>query len=70
MNSHFSQKVTEILVLSKEEANRLRNTTIGPEHLMLGIIRGNNNRAVSLLSKLNVNLSGLKLLVLQNYQTI
>ena len=61
MNSHFSQKVTEILVLSKEEANRLRNTTIGPEHLMLGIIRGNNNRAVSLLSKLNVNLSGLKL---------
>lgn len=61
MNSHFSQKVTEILVLSKEEASRLSNTTIGPEHLMLGIIRGKDNRAAAILSKLNVNLNGLKL---------
>ena len=39
MNNQFSQKVSEIIIYSKEEANRLRNGYIGPEHLLLGLIR-------------------------------
>ena len=39
MSNEFSQKITEILSLGKEEATRLRSKTINPEHLLLGIIR-------------------------------
>ena len=37
MNNQFSQRVSDIITYSKEEANRLRNRYIGPEHLLLGI---------------------------------
>lgn len=36
MNSQFSQRVSDVLTYSKEEANRLGNSIIGPEHLLLG----------------------------------
>ena len=39
MNNQFSQRVSDIIVYSKEEANRLRSRYIGPEHLLLGILR-------------------------------
>ena len=34
MNNQFSQRVSDIITYSKEEANRLRNRYIGPEHLL------------------------------------
>ena len=37
MNNQFSQKVSDIIVYSKEEANRLKSSYIGPEHLLLGM---------------------------------
>ena len=39
MNNQFSQRVSDIIVYSKEEANRLRSRYIGPEHLLLGMLR-------------------------------
>lgn len=60
MNNKFSQRVSDIIVLSKEEAIRLRNRYIGPEHLLLGILREGNGRAVEVLSALHPDLLSLK----------
>ena len=45
---------------SKEEAIRLGNPNISPEHLFLAILRDGENEAVSVLRSSNVNLSDLK----------
>ncbi|SUV34782.1 ATP-dependent Clp protease ATP-binding subunit [Bacteroides pyogenes] len=60
MNNQFSQRVSDIIVYSKEEANRLRNSYIGPEHLLLGIIREGEGKAIEILSKLNTDLAVIK----------
>ena len=60
MNNQFSQRVSDIIVYSKEEANRLRSRYIGPEHLLLGILRDGEGKAIEILSKLNTNLATIK----------
>ena len=45
MNNQFSQRVSDIIVYSKEEANRLRSRHIGPEHLLLGMLRDGEGKA-------------------------
>ena len=49
MNNNYSQKISQIIQFSKEEAIRLNNDYIGPEHIMLGIIRDGENKAVDVL---------------------
>ena len=39
MTSQFSPKVSQILAFSREEAARLASRSVGPEHLLLGILR-------------------------------
>ena len=51
MNYKYSDRVTRILGYSKEEALRLNNDYIGPEHLMLGLIRDGESRAIDVLRK-------------------
>ena len=51
MNYRYSERITRILGYSKEEALRLNNDYIGPEHLMLGIIRDGESRALEALQK-------------------
>lgn len=60
MNNQFSQRVSDIIVYSKEEANRLRSRYIGPEHLLLGMLRDGEGKAIEILSKLNTNLAIIK----------
>ncbi len=60
MNNQFSQKVSEILAYSKEEANRLSTNYIGPGHLLLGILREGTGKAVEALRKLDANLAQIK----------
>lgn len=60
MNNQFSQKVSDVIVYSKEEANRLRSSYIGPEHLLLGLLRDGEGKAIEILSKLKTNLTGIK----------
>ena len=60
MNNQYSQKLSDILVYSKEEAGRLRCDYIGPEHLLLALLRDSNNMAVDLLNKLHADLRNIK----------
>ena len=60
MNNHFTQRVSDIIMYSKEEANRLRNSYIGPEHLLLGLIREGEGKAIEILFNLQINLQDIK----------
>ena len=60
MNNDFSQKITEILSISKEEAIRLQSGCIKPEHLLLGIIKNGKGCALEILDSLNVNIQDMK----------
>ena len=60
MNSQFSQRVSDVLTYSKEEANRLGNSYICPEHLLLGILRDGGGKAMEVLMKLDADVNRIK----------
>lgn len=60
MNNQFTQRVSDIIMYSKEEANRLRNSYIYPEHLLLGLIREGEGKAIEILFNLQINLQDIK----------
>ena len=60
MDNNFSTQVKEIISYSREEALRLGNDFIGAEHLMLGLIRDQENTAIKVLKQLNVNLAEIR----------
>ena len=60
MNNQFTQRVSDIIMYSKAEANRLRNSYIGPEHLLLGLIREGEGKAIEILFNLQINLQDIK----------
>ncbi len=60
MDSQFSQRVKDILGYSKEEAIRLGNSHISPEHLFLGILRDGEGVAVEILLNQGIDLLVLK----------
>jgi len=55
MDSNFSQRVQEVIRLSREEALRLGHDYIGTEHLLLGIIREGEGVAISIFSNLGID---------------
>ena len=63
MDAKFSQKIKDVLNYSKEEAIRLGNKYIGPEHLFLGIIREGEGLAIDVLVSLGVDLNDLKRMI-------
>jgi ATP-dependent Clp protease ATP-binding subunit ClpC len=60
MTSQFSPKVSEILAFSREEASRLASRSVGPEHLLLGILRENYVPINKLFADMNVNVKSMK----------
>jgi ATP-dependent Clp protease ATP-binding subunit ClpC len=60
MDSNFSQRVQEVIRLSREEAIRLGHDYIGTEHLLLGIIREGEGLAINIFRNLSVEISQLK----------
>ncbi len=60
MEAKFSNRVKEVISLSREEALRLGHDYIGTEHLLLGMIREGEGVAISLLKKLGVSLEELR----------
>jgi len=60
MEGNFSERVQEVIRLSREEALRLGHDYIGTEHLLLGIIRENHGVAVRILLNLGVDQASLK----------
>jgi ATP-dependent Clp protease ATP-binding subunit ClpC len=63
MNANFSQRVKDVLLYSREEAERLGNNYIGPEHLLLGIIRDGAGPAMDALLALNVDIRKIKQII-------
>ena len=53
MDDNFSPRVKDVITYSKEEALRLGHDFIGTEHLMLGILRDGNGKAIAILNNLN-----------------
>jgi ATP-dependent Clp protease ATP-binding subunit ClpC len=60
MDDNFSPRVKDVITYSKEEALRLGHDFIGTEHLMLGILRDGNGKAISILNNLAVDLDHLR----------
>ena len=60
MDDNFSPRVKDVIAYSKEEALRLGHDFIGTEHLMLGLLRDGNGKAVSILSALDIDLNHLR----------
>ena len=60
MEARFSNRVKEVISLSREEALRLGHDYIGSEHLLLGMIREGEGVAIGLLKKLGIALDELK----------
>ena len=60
MEAKFSNRVKEVISLSREEALRLGHDYIGTEHLLLGMIREGEGVAIGLLKKLGVSLDELR----------
>lgn len=57
MTSQFSPKVSEVLAFSREEATRLASQSIGPEHLLLGMLKVKGSTVTDVLKRLNVNIT-------------
>ena len=60
MDDNFSPRVKDVITYSKEEALRLGHDFIGTEHLMLGILRDGNGKAINILNNLGIDLSHLR----------
>ena len=60
MEAKFSNRVKEVIALSREEALRLGHDYIGTEHLLLGMIREGEGVAIGLLKKLGISLDELR----------
>ena len=60
MTNQFSPKVSQVLAFSREEATRLASRSVGPEHLLLGILRERNEAITNIFHRLDVNLQSVK----------
>ena len=60
MANQFSPKVSEILAYSREEAARLASSSVGPEHLLLGLLRTGEGPVIDVFRRLNLNLQSVK----------
>lgn len=61
MFERFTERARRILALAQDEAKRLNHDYLGPEHILLGLIKEGEGVAVEVLSNLNIDLEALKL---------
>ena len=61
MTSQFSSKVSEVLAFSREEATRLSSRSVGPEHLLLGLMRSKDGPVLDVFQRLDVNPQSIKI---------
>ena len=60
MDDNFSQRVKDVITYSKEEALRLGHDFIGTEHLVLGILRNDEGKAIDILNYIGIELNELR----------
>jgi ATP-dependent Clp protease ATP-binding subunit ClpC len=70
MKNNYSKQLMDVVEYSREEAVRLRNSYIGPEHLMLGIIRDGEGNAIIALHKLNIDIYDIKKNIEHNIRNV
>lgn len=60
MKSQFSPRVSEVLAFSREEATRLASNVVGPEHLLLGILRGSGGPVNELFERQDTDIEAMR----------
>jgi len=60
MDDNFSPRVKDVIAFSKEEALRLGHDFIGTEHLMLGLLRDGDGKAINILNAMDIDLGQLR----------
>ena len=60
MDDNFSPRVKDVITYSKEEALRLGHDFIGTEHLVLGLVRNGEGKAIDILNFLGIDLNELR----------
>lgn len=60
MSVKYSEEVNNVFTYSAQEAERLGNAYVGPEHLLLGLIRENRGRAIELMYMMDVDIEKVK----------
>ena len=60
MTSQFSPRVSEVLAFSREEATRLASNVVGPEQLLLGILRGSGGPVNELFERQNTDIAAMR----------
>ncbi|MFK7785167.1 MAG: ATP-dependent Clp protease ATP-binding subunit [Crocinitomicaceae bacterium] len=66
MEAKFSQRVKDVISFSREEALRLGNDFIGVEHLLLGLIREGDGKAIMVLNEFHLDLKMIRKEIEQN----
>ncbi|MBS9774651.1 MAG: ATP-dependent Clp protease ATP-binding subunit [Tenacibaculum sp.] len=57
MEDNFSPQVRDVITYSKEEAMRLGHNFIGTEHILLGLIKKGEGKAIDILNTFDINFS-------------
>ena len=60
MSVKYSEQLNNVFIYSAQEAERLGNAYVGPEHLLLGIIREGRGRAMELMNVMDVDVDNVK----------
>lgn len=69
MTVNYSEQLHNVLLYSSQEAERLGNNYVGPEHLLLGILRNGNGKAIDILNVSHVNLLKIKQIIESQIRT-
>ena len=60
MTINYSEQLQDVLLYSTQEAERLGNNYVGPEHLLLAILRNGTGKAIDILNYSQVNTQKVK----------
>jgi len=69
MTVNYSEQLHNVLLYSIQEAERLGNNYVGPEHLLLGLLRNGTGKAIEILNQSHVNLSKVKQIIESQIRT-
>ncbi len=57
---NYTEQLHNVLLFSAQEAERLGNNYVGPEHLLLGLLRNGTGKAIDILNRLHINAQKVK----------
>ncbi len=69
MSVNYSEQLHNVLMYSTQEAERLGNNYVGPEHLLLGLLRNGEGKAIDVLNNQAVNLARVKQVIESQIRT-